>query len=355
MGTFAALLAACANVPEVPLADGVAELNHDFILGNDDAELRTGANPMYVLLDYHHGQKQYRLLAISKRPISFTRRNQELLYVTQNFTNVVPAWTDYYAHYDKDASTGTRSNYRFTSKLEGRGNYSPERSRFSSRPMRNNDWADYLTLSQNELRKAISQTNLLFEARRWSAGSKTFPDSGPVLQPMTMPAVMLAIVPHSGEKDRFYFEPERAITSDGEFVEVGSSLYFERVEGIATTKRSSFDSLKRARISRVDAPDRRGGFGGNHGCIWAFMDVEEQLNKEHRFCGNSYRSVAWNRPLWAETPVLGKVQVAELRGKRYTKDGKLTGAWQVSMGFNEFEEYRLLSSAEAASVHATSR
>lgn len=168
-----------------------------------------------------------------------------------------------------------------------------------------------------------------------------------------MSKVLFDIIPRAGgENARFYFEPERAVTFDHEFVEAGSTLFFERTEGIATDQRSSFESLTRVRVTDVSGPKP----GENSGAVWACMDVEQQVNQRHRFSGYNDTSRNWSNPLWAKSATLGVVQVSPLTGKRYSKDGKLESATStMHMDFSTIQEYRIVPPAVAVKLRLASR
>lgn len=354
------MLTGCASAPSVPLPNDVQQLEHQFILEKDDRASREGAYPTYALLE-RDPAGHFRTVAFSKRFIPMTRANQEQFFISKNFTNVVPAWNGYSVEYHEDPVTGKRRDVVFSSQSSDRRvSYTPDDSVFSylagqqvmptmvGRAMVRNTY-----LNIKALKNAIAESNVLTEARAWSAGTKTYRDSAPQVSPLLLPQQVWEISGRGeGENGRYYFVPSKLTTRFGEYVDVGSSVYFERVQGLATRIKTPLDSMKRFKVYRWAPPSR----GENFGCVDAIMDVDSQQNLDQRFCGSGYALREWSMPVMAKSPTLGEITVWAAEGQAYRRNGSSSNMRTLRLdvgGTNAIQEFRVLPPSEAAQLLAT--
>ncbi len=361
IGVIAAvMLTGCASAPSVPLPSDVQQLEHQFIMSKDDRASREGAHPTYVLLE-RDAARHFRTVAFSKRYIPMTRANQEQLFISQNFTNVVPAWNNYSADYREDPVTGKRRDVVFSSQdSDRRVKYTPDVSVFSytagqqAMPtMVGRSMVRYTYLNTKALKSAITEANVLAEARAWNAGTKSYPETAPQVTPLLLPQQVWEISNRGeGEKGRYYFVPKKLTTRFGEYVDVGSTVYFERIQGLATRIKTPLDSMKRFKVYRWAPPGR----GENFGCVNAIMDVAAEQNLDQRFCASGYALREWWMPVIAESPTLGEIAVWAAEGQAYARNGKSSNMRTLQLdigGPNAIQEFRILPQSEAAQVLAT--
>ncbi|MDB5992714.1 MAG: hypothetical protein JWQ10_4117 [Herbaspirillum sp.] len=356
-------LAGCASAPSVPLSPEVQHLEHQFILVNDDRSLREGANPTYALLEF--GPGGYKLLALSKSYIQMTRANQEELFISNGFTNVVPAWTGYSIKYKEDPITGKRTNYVFEGgNVDRKIAYSPASSNFVYSvgqqvmpTLAGYGIARYYGLSISEVGKSIAQTNLLDEARAWNSGAKRYPGVAPQIVPLTLSRqVWLLINSGDGETGRYYFVPTKLTTQYGEYVDASANVYFKHVEGIVTDVKTPIGDMKRFKVYGYSKRTA----GDNFSCARAIMDIGAQTNLEQRFCGNSSDDGLWSLPLlYAQSPAIsGEIKVLTVEGQAYNQNGTKRPIQSLGMNVGQrygIQEFHVLPPAEAERVLATFR
>lgn len=360
-----AVLAGCASAPSTPLPPEVMALEHQFIFQKDDRALRQGAHPTYALLE-HGPDNTYKVIAFSTSSIPFTRDRQEEVYITQGFTNVVPAWDDFSANYKEDPKTGKRTNYVFTSNsgenTDRKRNYGPGNSSFSYRVGSQamptlSGWGQLhsYAMSTSEVRKAVTQAHLLDEAKAWNAGTKPYPKTGPTIAPLVLPPqVWLVETRADGEKGRFYFVPTRLKTRFDDYVDANSTLYISRIPGLASEVPTPLGDIKRFKVYRTSPPDAA---TTNYGCAGVIMDIGTETNLDQRFCSGNYDGL-WALPVQAQSPTLGNVKVWSVEGQAYDVKGKPTNMRSLVLSFygrDALAEYRVLPASEAARVKATFR
>lgn len=357
----AALIASCAIMPAAPVDPELANMTHEFISDKDDSVAREGANPTYVALE-RDSNGTYRVIAVSNRFMPLKRRNQEELFFTRGFTNVVPAWQAWRAvKMKEDPKTGRRTDYVFTAGVADRKDrYQPSTlSRFTatvgSQPMPtlSGIWSSevYVQMRLPEIRKAITESNALAAARAYAAGNRNYPSTIADVEPLKMDAVFLVTPRGLGEVHRHYFIPTVARTLFGEAVEVGSEMVYVMTEGFATRKDVPFAEMKRFKPYAFSRP--KGG-KDTFGCARAIMDIDTRVNLDERFCGYNATYEEWSQPLFARSPSLGFINVYNFSGTAYKLDGsKLVGISSLRFSTEAFDEFRLLSPAEAAKARAS--
>lgn len=358
-----AILAGCASAPSTPLPAEVTALEHQFILQNDDPVLRQGANATYALLE-RSPDNTYKVLAFSTTFIPFTRDRQEELFITQGYTNVVPAWNGYSLTYKEEPKTGKRTNYVFTSSIDETADrkqlYGPGNSSFSYRIATQamptlSGWGQVNSygLRTLELRHAVAQSHLLEEAKAWNAGTKRYPRTGPTAEPLVLPPqVWLVETRAEGEKGRFYFVPTRPKTRFDEYVDANSTVYVLRIPGLASEVQTPFAEIKRFKVYRTSPPTPT---TGNFGCAGVIMDIGNQVNLDQRFCSDNLDG-QWSAPVRAKSPTLGTIKVLWVEGQAYDLKGKPLNLRQLPMSFygpRGLAEYRVLPDSEAARLRAT--
>lgn len=357
----AALLASCAITPAVPVDPELASMTHEFISDKDDRAAREGANPTYVALE-RDPQGKYRVIAVSNRFMPLKRRNQEELFFTRGFANVVPAWQDWRAEQVKeDPKTGRRTDYVFREGISDRKErYAPSSlSRFTTTVGRQAmptlaggyGVQVYLQMRLPEIQKAITESNALAAARAYAAGSRTYPATIADVEPLKLDAVFLVTPRGRGEVARYYFVPTSARTLFDEPVDTGSTMHYAMTEGIASNKDVPFAEMKRFKPYRFSAPK---GSSENFGCTRAIMDVGTAVNLDERFCGYNAGAERWSQPLFARSPSLGFVNVYSFTGSAYRLDGSnVKGLSSLQFTTEAFDEFRLLSPAEATKARAS--
>lgn len=358
-----AVLAGCASAPSVPLPPEVSALEHQFILEKDDRTLRQGANPTYALLE-RRSDNTYKVVAFSTSFIPFTRNRQEELFITQGFTNVVPAWDDFSVTYKEDPKTGKRTNYVFTSNTaensDRKQNYGPGNSSFSyllgTQAMPTlAGWGQLHSygLSTSEVRRAVAQAHVLEEAKAWKAGTKQYPNTGPTVEPLVLPPqVWLVETRAGGEKGRFYFVPTRLKTRFDDYVDANSTLYVARIPGLASEVPTPLADIKRFKVYRTSPPT---SVTSNMGCAGMIMDIGNETNLDQRFCSYNHDG-QWSLPVQAKSPTLGNIKVWAAEGQAYDLKGKPTNQRSLTLSFYGtygLAEYRVLTASEAARVKAT--
>ncbi len=348
-------LTGCGSAPTAPVSQEIAGLKHDVILSTDDEAVRAGANPTYALFEFRAATKSYRLLALSKKFIPLTRTNQEELYFTKDLTNVVASWGATNVFFDRNAATGERSNYIFrpipTRPAPGEVAYPLDRSRLAVHRVLTTGLSDFFVLDERELNRLLNDTGAIGEIRAWLAGTKQYPAVGPVVTPIRISELVLAITPAmGGENARFYFVPDSALSTRHEVIEDGAALEVHWVEGFMTNKSAPFTDLSFVRFESASSPRP----GENFACEQAFMTIGAGvLNQRNRFCGYNAPGLQWNVPVYAKSPDMGVEQVLEFTGTRYDKNGKLFSKTTLNLGFNGFYEYRAYTGTEAAKLLAT--
>lgn len=357
-----AALAGCASAPSTPLPPEVTSLEHQFILQKDDRALHQGVAPTYALLE-HGADRKYKVVAFSTKFIPFTRNRQEEVYITQGFTNVVPAWDDFSVTYKEDPKTGKRTNYVFTSSTtdltDRKQNYGPGNSSFSyvmgAQTMPTlAGWGRMYSygLSTVEVRNAVAQANLLEEAKAWNAGTRQYPKTGPAIEPLVLPAqVWLVQTNAEGESGRFYFVPTKLKTRFDEYIDANSTLYVARIPGLASEVVTPLADIKRFKVYRTSPPSTPNDLG----CAGVIMDIGNETNLDQRFCSGNANG-PWSLPLQAKSPTLGNVKAWAVEGQSYDLNGKPTNKRLLTLNFYGpygLAEYRVLLAGDAARVKAT--
>jgi hypothetical protein len=353
ISTAIAVLSGCASSGP-PLPPEVQGLEHQFMSGNDDTKTRLGANPTYALLERAPGGT-WSILAMSKYGIARTRSNQDLLLISRNYTNVVPAWSRCQLMFKEDPKTGERRLFTFYGcPTDWSKDYAPPTSRFAyevsraSIPTLSGYGAEtYYGLATDELRRAVAQTHLIEEARAFNEGRKSFPTTPSESAPLALPAQVWMLMPNGrGEVGRYYFVPSKLKTQSNEYVDAGSTLNVQWVEGLLTSRTTPFEDMKRFKVYRRVGPTTPTDLG----CVAAIIDFAERRNLDERFCGHN---PAWGSPLWAVSPKLGEVKVVTVEGDAYGLRGDKLPNRAISFDVLQFDEYRVLDVEEASRIKAT--
>ena len=357
----AAVLASCAVTPAAPVAPELATMTYEFISNKDDRATREGVNPTYVALE-RDPRGTYRVIAVSNRFMPLRRRNQEQLFFTRNFTNVVPGWQAWKAEDVKeDPKTGRRTDYVFREGVSDlKESYEPSSySRFTTTvgrqamPTLAGGYGSvaFLQMRLPEIHKAFTESNALAAARAYAVGTRNYPTAIGDVEELKLDAVFLVTPRRGGEVSRYYFVATAARTLFDEPVDAGSELVYEMSEGFGGRKQVPFAELKRFKPYSFIAP--KGG-NDNHGCTNAFIDLGTRVNLDERFCGYNAPSTRWSQPLFARSPAFGFVNVYSMVGTAYQLDGrKRSNLSSLQFNTEAFDEFRLLSPVEAAKARAS--
>jgi hypothetical protein len=352
---FAIALSGCATQKAgLPVPENVSALSHQFILSNDDAKTRLGAYPTYVLLEQRSGPT-WNIIAISKQKIAITRSNQELLLVSRNYTNIVPAWNDVTSQYREDPVTGERKSFNFTggttTKVTG---YGPENSRFAFLSSRYNvptlsgvyGAQSYFGLDISELNQATVATNLLQEAQYFNEGKSNYPSKAPEIKPLQMSRQVWRIESNgAGEKGRYYFVPSRILSKWDEYIEDGSILRLGYTLPGYESEKTPFEVLSRIKVY--------GKYEGVHQICYQFLaDFQSTVNYKGNTCPGF---VNGQFPLRADSQTLMRnTPIKDVEGIAYGLSGRMKGeSMKLRLDLSQISQIWILNDSEAQTVRAT--
>lgn len=350
------LLALLGGVPatakDVDIPSEVAALKHQFVFKTDDKVTRLGEYPTYVLIE-RNLDRSWKALRASKQNIDLTASNQEVLLVSNNYTNVVPAWEGFSADVSEDPATGERKYKAFYGGKEGQkvdGIYNQGNSFFAFQigqqampTLAGRGIEKYYNLNEKLVKEAVASADVLGFARAFNAGD---PSTQAVVAPsiLELPSMVWMIEPHrGGEVARYYFVPKKITLKSGDVADAGSTLQVHWVKGLMSAKENPIEQLRRFRVTRTSAKVEPSGYN----CVYAYLEIDGTDAKEQRFCGYAYQDLT---PFYVKSPKFGLKEIKSFEGVKYKMDGTKVGSFTQSASvWKDIREFRQVDPAQLGS------
>jgi hypothetical protein len=200
----------------------------------DDRDEKLGKNPVYVLME-KQDDRQFKVIAISKKRMPIVNNDQERLVISRNFTNVAPDYEKFNMRYKERPASGNRYDYYFScngdsikNKAE---NYSPCRSFLSyymgkgqslasitgtlgtsSRPAFNTSYS----LNTGLITEIVTGNKLIEQAKTLVSGTDdtiSLNATKSDIMPLAVSEIWLVKQTKKADSQRYLFKPTKFISS----------------------------------------------------------------------------------------------------------------------------------------------
>ena len=286
------------------IAEASSPLTHTIMGSGDDVSERFGPHVTYALIEKVDGE--YQVIRFSPNAMPIQNERQELLFISNNYTNLAPAWTGQ-MRFIEDPLTHARSDYEFVCTGAQQSAYKKE---------------------------SYSACNTDFHAL--AAGQPTMWKIGTTarftLAPTSLDAVAAKLdlmAKAASDADRFLFKPE-AFLSHGDAVAADREIKIPYMTGLFSSPEMPLASVSRFVIS-------------HQGECWPITFVPKTGgNATGRLC--SEKSDPLMRAYKADKRPLN---ITEVVGQRKPLHGGTWGRWTFNMRADRLAEWQYLSEDEA--------
>ncbi len=309
----AVFLHGCASAP--PSSRSVESITHENIR-------QQAADKRYALLQWLPIEKKWVALSVSEARPKFNRPNQEIILISTHNNNidVTPSWDYSQIWFHEDIKTGKRTGIRYgvdgsDHRLRDTG-YTPENSKFGYEDREGRVGLTHkYSIDAAELKRAVSESNVLKHAENYSAGAPSLPTAAPQVKSLNFNnQVWLTRAGHKPEdfNKRVYFVPAEAQlysripgADNLDFAEEGSKLFVNIGEN--GNQWTSLENILRFRIEASAG-----------GCHRVDLTTKTLPQGVKIICHSTDQMVR------ADSPALGSKQgVIAFRGKLYDATGGL--------------------------------